>query len=116
MEVYSHSRLSTFEQCKLKFKFRYIDKIIPDIEKTIESHLGNSVHKTLEWLYRQVKKKLVPSLDNVIQEYARNWKEDFEDEIPVAKKNMTPGDYFNKGIQFLVNYYMKHKPFDDNTI
>jgi len=115
-KVFSHSRLSAFEQCKLKYKFRYIDNIIPDIEKTIESHLGNSVHKTLEWLYRQVKKKLVPSLDNVIQEYARNWKEDFEDEIPVAKKNMTPGDYFNKGIQFLVNYYMKHKPFDDNTI
>ena len=29
---------------------------------------------------------------------------------------MTVNDYFNKGIQFLINYYIKHKPFDDNTI
>jgi len=25
-------------------------------------------------------------------------------------------DYFNKGIQFLIDYYTRHKPFDDNTI
>ena len=30
MPVYSHSRLSTFEQCPLKFKFRYIDYVEPD--------------------------------------------------------------------------------------
>ena len=36
MPVFSNSRLSTFEQCKLKYRFGYIDKIIPDIEKTIE--------------------------------------------------------------------------------
>ena len=116
MEVFSHSRLSTFEQCKLKFKFRYIDKIIPDIEKTIESHLGSSVHRTLEWLYRQVKNKRIPEIDEVIVNYAANWKEDFEEEIPIVKRNMTKDDYFNKGIQFLINYYLTNKPFDEDTI
>ena len=33
-EIYSHSKLSTFEQCKLKYKYRYIDKIKPDVEQT----------------------------------------------------------------------------------
>ena len=118
MVVFSHSRLSTFEQCKLKYKFRYVDNIIPDIEKTIESQLGSVVHKTLEWLYKQVKYKKanVPSLDELIKKYAEDWREDFEDGIPIAKKNLTPEHYFNKGIQFLVNYYFEHKPFDDNTI
>jgi putative RecB family exonuclease len=118
MVVFSHSRLSTFEQCRLKYRFRYIDNIIPDIEKTIESHLGNAVHKTLEWLYRRVKavKSGVPSLDEVIKAYAENWRDDFEEGKPIAKKNLTPEHYFNKGIQFLVNYYFGHKPFDDNTI
>ena len=116
MEVFSHSRLSTFEQCKLKFKFRYIDKIIPDMEKTIESHLGSCVHRTLEWLYRQVQNKKIPELDEVIVNYAKNWKEDFEEEIPIVKKNITKEDYFNKGVQFLINYYLKNKPFDENTI
>ena len=116
MVVFSHSRLSTFEQCKLKYRFKYIDNIIPDIEKTIESHLGNAVHKTLEWLYKQVKFKKIPSLDQVIKRYTEDWREDFEEGIPIARKNLTPEHYFNKGIQFLVNYYMEHKPFDDNTI
>jgi|TARA_Y100000310_G_scaffold265344_1_gene276338 putative RecB family exonuclease len=116
MKIFSHSRLSSFEQCKLKYKFRYIDKIIPDIEKTIESYLGSVVHSVLEWLYNQVKKNRIPTIDEVIVKYSEIWKAEYEEEIPIAKKQMTAGDYFNKGIQFLIDYYMKHKPFDDNTI
>jgi len=116
MPVFSHSKLSTFEQCKLKYRFRYIDKIIPDIDKTIESHLGSVVHSTLEWLYNEVKKNKLPTIDDVIVNYSENWKEDYEEEIPIMRKDMTVNDYFNKGIQFLINYYTKHKPFDDNTI
>jgi len=116
MPVFSHSKLSTFEQCKLKYKFRYIDKIIPDIEKTIESHLGSVVHSTLEWLYTEVKKNKLPTIDDVIVNYSENWKENYDEEIPIMKKEMTVNDYFNKGIQFLINYYTRHKPFDDNTI
>lgn len=116
MAVYSHSRLSTFEQCKLKYKFRYIDKIIPDIEKTIESHLGSIVHATLEWLYNEVRKKRIPTVDEMIVEYSRNWQEDWEDEIPVVRRDMSIKDYFNKGVKFLIDYYLKHEPFDDNTI
>ena len=116
MAIFSHSRLSTFEQCKLKYKFKYIDKIIPDIEKTIESHLGSIVHKTLEWLYNEVKKKRIPSIDEVVVNYSENWKEDYDEEIPIIKKEMTVKDYFNKGVEFLINYYTKHHPFDDNTM
>jgi len=55
MARYSHSKLSTYEQCKLRYKLKYIDKIIPEVEKSIESHLGSVVHETLEWLYNSVK-------------------------------------------------------------
>ena len=116
MKIFSHSRLSSFEQCKLKYKFRYIDKIIPDIEKTIESYLGSVVHSVLEWLYNQVKKNRIPTIDEFIMKYSEIWKQEYEEEIPIVRKQMTAGDYFNKGIQFLVDYYMRHKPFDDNTI
>lgn len=116
MKIFSHSRLSAFEQCKLKYKFRYIDKIIPDMERTIESYLGNVVHSVLEWLYNQVKKNIIPSVDEVIVKYSEIWKKEYEEGILIVKKHMTAGDYFNKGIQFLIDYYMRHKPFDDNTL
>ncbi len=116
MPTFSHSRLSTFEQCKLKYKFRYIDNIIPDVEKTIESHLGSVVHSVLEWIYRNVEKGKLLTVDEVITKYSEIWKMEYEDEIPIVKKNLTVKDYFNKGVQFLIDYYMRHKPFDDNTI
>jgi putative RecB family exonuclease len=29
---------------------------------------------------------------------------------------MTIKDYFNRGVEFLINYYLKYQPFSDNTI
>ena len=40
MVQYSHSRLSTFEQCPLRFKYQYIDKIKRE-EDSIEAFMGN---------------------------------------------------------------------------
>ncbi len=115
MAIYSHSRLSTFEQCPFKFKLRYIDKIKPEIEKTIEAHLGSVVHKTLEWIYNNVG-TLTLKIDEIIKYYTEEWQKEFSEEIRIVKEELTARDYFNKGIQFLVDYYSKHSPFKDGTI
>lgn len=115
-KIYSHSKISTFEQCPLKFKYRYIDKLTPDIETTIEAFLGNIVHKTLEWVYTEVKNKKLPTIDEIIQYYATRWESRYKPEIVVVKKDLTTKDYFDKGIQFLIGYYTQHQPFDDNTL
>lgn len=118
MVIYSHSKLSTFEQCPLKYKLRYIDKIKPEIEKTIEAHLGTSVHDTLEWVYNSIKENSERSitLDEIINHYIDIWKKDLTQDILIVKKQLTQTDYFNKGIQFLADYYQKHYPFKDGTI
>lgn len=116
MVFYSHSKIETFEQCKLKFKFRYIDKIIPEIAKSIEAHLGEIVHKTLEWLYIQVMENKIPSINDVISVYSENWEENYSKDMPIFNKALTAKDFFNRGVEFLVNYYMKYHPFQDNTI
>ena len=116
MVIYSHSRLSSFEQCPLKFKYRYIDKIIPEIEKSIELHLGSSVHDALEWLYKSVIEGRIPTIDEVITRYAETWQKTFVPNIKIVRHNLTDKDYFNKGIQFLLDYYMRNKPFNDGTV
>ena len=115
MKIYSHSRLNTFEQCPLKYKYKYIDKIII-IQTSIEAFLGKIVHNTLEWLYSQVKKNKIPIIDEVITYYATDWEKNYTPIIIIVKKELTTKDYFNKGIQFLLGYYTQHKPFDDNTL
>jgi putative RecB family exonuclease len=116
MAVYSHSKLSTFEQCKYKYKLKYIDKIKPDIEKSIEAHLGTCTHDSLEWLYKEVLKGRIPELDEVIEKYTNCWQEDYKETFLIVKKEFKPEDYFNKGIKFLIDYYLKHKPFKDGTL
>lgn len=116
MATFSHSKLQTFEQCPYKYKLKYIYKIKPEIEKSIESHLGSSCHDALEWLYLQVLNNKVPTLDEVIEEYIKTWQKDFSDKILIVKKQFTHKDYFDKGVKFIIDYYVKHQPFNDGTI
>jgi len=116
MKLYSHSQLSTFEQCQLKFKFKYIDKLEPDIKNTIESFLGKKVHEVLEWLYIEVSRGKIPELDEVIKNYAEFWNRDYNLDIKIIKEENSKDYYLNKGLRFLINYYTKNYPFNDNTI
>ena len=55
MTCYSHSRISTFEQCRYKYKLQYIDKVKVDVPTTVEAFMGDLVHRTLEKLYNDLK-------------------------------------------------------------
>jgi CRISPR/Cas system-associated exonuclease Cas4 (RecB family) len=116
MGEYSYSKLETFEKCRLKYKYRYIDKIIPDIPKSIEAHLGTTVHETLEWIYINASQGKEVSLDEAILYYSEKWTEGRTEEILIVNKCLTEKDYFNKGVKFIIDYYFKHNPFKDNTI
>ncbi len=116
MAIYSHSKLSTFEQCKFKYKLRYIDKIKPTIERSIEAHLGTCVHDSLEWLYREVLNGKTPELDGLIEKYTNKWQEEYKETFLIVRKENEPEYYFNLGIKFLVDYHLKNKPFDDGTL
>ncbi|MDI6846268.1 MAG: PD-(D/E)XK nuclease family protein, partial [Candidatus Saccharicenans sp.] len=50
---YSHSKLSTFENCPLKFKLAYIDEIRVE-EEGIEAFLGSRFHQAMEKLYSEL--------------------------------------------------------------
>jgi putative RecB family exonuclease len=115
MAVYSHSKLQSFEQCKYKYKLKYIDKIPSPIEKSIEAHLGTCVHDALEWLYKEVLQNKLPTLDETLATYTQNWQNDWSNKIVIVKQNLTDKDYFNKGIKFIIDYYTKHAPFKDGT-
>jgi len=116
MATFSHSKLQTFEQCSYKYLLKYIYKIKPEIPKSIEAHLGSATHDALEWLYNQILNKNTPALDEVIEKYIETWQKDFSDKILIVKKQFTHKDYFDKGIKFIIDYYIKNQPFQDGTI
>jgi putative RecB family exonuclease len=116
MVIYSYSKLSTFQKCPQKFKFKYIDKLQPDIKDTIESFLGGKVHETLQWIYEETAKGRTILLDEAIENYILAWNKDFNKEIKIVKQEMDAEHYFNEGVKFLIDYFVKNSPFKDNTI
>lgn len=67
----SFSRLQTFEDCPLKYKFRYVYHLSePPSHAT---SFGSSVHNALNAYYREVKKGAKPSLALLKRFYVEHW-------------------------------------------
>ncbi|HIH25628.1 MAG TPA: PD-(D/E)XK nuclease family protein [Nanoarchaeota archaeon] len=112
MATYSHSKLSTFEQCPYKYKLKYIDKEPEDISTTIEMFMGDIVHKTLEKLYSDLKFSKLNSLYDLKEYYNDTWKLKWSDNILVVKEGLDGNNYKTMGIKYIEDYYNHYNPFD----
>ncbi|UCD03170.1 MAG: PD-(D/E)XK nuclease family protein [Candidatus Aenigmatarchaeota archaeon] len=112
MVLYSHSRISAFRQCPYKFRLKYIDKVRPEIEQTIESFLGMLVHDTLERLYRDLRFQKMNTVKDLLKYYNEQWEKNWNTAILIVRKGYTPENYRMMGEKFIADYYEKHKPFD----
>ena len=109
---YSHSKISTFETCQLQYKYRYIDRQPVTLGPGIEAFMGIRVHDALEKLYRDLRMTRLLELDELLASYQSGWKEHWEDNIRVVKKEYSPDDYREKGARCIENYYRRYSPFD----
>lgn len=116
MTAYSHSRLSTFEQCKYRYKLQYIDKIRPDFQTTVEAFMGDMVHRTLQKLYKELNFDSIDTIFELLEFYGSEWEKNWTDDILIVKKDMTMEDYRIKGAKFVSEYYRHYYPFDDLTV
>ena len=116
-QIYSHSRLATFEDCPKRFEYRYVLKIPTDTEG-IEAFVGKRVHEVLERLYKATDRGQVPSLEKVIHRYHRLFEEGFDaDRVRIVREG-TPVEFYQQmGERCLTGYYRRHYPFDgDETL
>lgn len=113
--TYSQSRIGSFNDCKLKYKYNYIDKLESDVE-SIEAFRGSRVHETLEEFYKLVKSGTIKPLSWVIDKYKELWDKNYNNNVKIVKKGTELSGYFDKGQEALVNYYERYKPFDQTKI
>lgn len=103
-EVYSYSRLNTFDNCRYRYKFQYIDKIPPG-PTTIEAFMGSRVHDALEeWYGRRALGESV-GLHELIEAYRESWRSKWRDDVRIVKRGMTAEHYRNTGERGLITYY-----------
>jgi len=116
MLTYSYSKVTCFEQCPLRFKFQYIDKIKTEIEQSVEAFLGSLVHEALEKLYTDLKFQKVMRINEVLEFYNDLWQKNWNDAIVIVKKSYDKENYRKMGEKFLTDYYNHYKPFDQGKV
>lgn len=116
MPIYSHSQLSTYEQCPLKFKLCYRDGVKRGTEG-VEAFLGTMIHETLRKCYDDVQLTKLDSLDELLTYFDNIWQQNWHDLIVITKKGLTPKHYKTLGRKMIGTYYKRYAPFDsDMTI
>ena len=81
----SYSAVRTFQNCPLKYRFRYVDGLAED---GVSSSLifGSAIHSAVEFYFRQqLSGESAPSLDLLLDVYQESWKERSEDNIEFGK-------------------------------
>ncbi len=111
-QTYSHSRLSTFEDCPKRFEYRYVLKI-PSETDGIEAFVGSRVHEVLERLYIAVGRGMMPTLARVLARYQQLFDEKFDPQrIRIVREEMPVSFYRTLGERCITGYYRRNYPFD----
>ena len=98
---FSYSKLSLYEECPLKYKFKYLDKIKE--EPKFYFAFGSAIHSALEFLY-SVKAPPFPSIEEVCEAFRREWTAKSYLEKGYRTQQKSDDDY-QKGLLMLRAYY-----------
>ena len=110
--LYSHSRLSSFDNCPRAFRYRYVDKITVDVE-SIEAFMGKLVHAVVEKLNLVTAAGRVPSLPAVLRRYEVMWDEGYDPgRVRIVREGTEADLYRAVGARCTENFYRRHYPFD----
>lgn len=115
MTRYSHSRLSTFKTCPLKYKYAYIDKIERPTQG-VEAFMGSRVHDVLEKLYTDIKICKINDLDELLELYRKNWDKLWHKDVVIAKKEYSADNYKDLGVECITRFYNRYQPFDQAIV
>ena len=95
----SHSSLSMYGECPLRYKLKYVDRI-PEKPKHFFS-FGRSMHKALEFFYG-VEAPPAPPLELLLKNYEAGW------ESAGYRDQVQESEYFQDGKDILTGYYGRH--------
>ena len=102
-----------YEECPLRYKVSYRDRIRRDIEG-IEAFLGSRVHETLQKCYDDLKYTKLNSLSELLAYFNKLWQENWHDAVAITRPGVTVEHYRTLGERLIENYYRRYAPFDSD--
>jgi len=109
--IFSHSKLETYENCPLKYRLQYMERIRTG-RRSIEAFMGSTVHEVLEKLYRDLRMSRCPDLEELTDHYCHLWDSACTDEVFVVRSEYGREDYRKTGLRCLEDYYRRYHPFE----
>jgi RecB family exonuclease len=97
---FSFSRLKTFHQCPLRYRYRYLAGR-REAFRSLETFLGSTLHSVLEWLYDRREHGESPPLESALEELARRWREEWTEDIAVVRVGGSADDAFRDAREML---------------
>lgn len=113
--VYSHSRISSFENCPLQYKYRYIDRI-PKSQEGIEAFVGKLVHEVLEALYSDLPAARAKDAAWWRAQFTSLWERKWSPEVRIVRETMTADDYRQLGERCVERFVATHHPFEGGEV
>jgi putative RecB family exonuclease len=110
LPVYSHSRLSSFENCPLQYRFRYIDRVRTDFE-SIEAFMGKRVHEALELVYDDLDRAREQGVEAAVARFHEKWEASMGPNVRVIRPDMEPGYYREIGDRCVRTFWEINAPF-----
>ena len=110
--IYSHSRLSCYENCPFQYKLKYVDRVKSTLGTTIEAFVGSMVHDALEWLYGLARNGRVATKEELAGKYQELWEAEWKDDIRIIKKDLDVDNYRSNGQKWVEQYWDHYQPFE----
>jgi len=111
-ETYSYSAISTFENCPLAYKFRYVEKR-PEAFTTIEARMGSVVHEVLHWAYGKHEIPAAISVSELEERFRNLWENLDWENIRIVREGRLRGEYFQAGLGMLIAFRERVMSRDD---
>ncbi|MBI5743200.1 MAG: PD-(D/E)XK nuclease family protein [Elusimicrobia bacterium] len=103
--AFSYSKMSLYEECPLKYKFKYIDKIKE--EPKFYFAFGSAIHAALEFLY-SVRNPPFPTVEELCEAFRKEWNQKSYLEKGYRTQQKSDDDY-QKGLLMLKAYYQHNR-------
>lgn len=105
--VYSYSRVTTFEQCARRYRYRYVDGVKEGF-RGIEGFMGQQVHAAIEWLHAERAASRQPSAEEAVRRYCDLWDRDRAESkapVKVIKEGLEAEHYRRMGADLVSDFH-----------
>jgi len=115
VSVYTHSRITSFQNCPMLYRYRYIDRIKRDTQ-SVEAFMGKVVHEVLQVLYDDLSRARASQPDSYGEIFSTLWRQGYSDNIRIVRDGMTADDYHTIGRRCVESFFSRHHPFETGQV